>query len=63
MSIIPQEDVQQTILVARQVFPEAIPSVSASESEAKASEDIPAASADEEKEEEREMSFPQSLIQ
>ena len=53
MSSIPEEDVQHTSSVARQVFPEAIPSVTASESEAKDAEDIPAASADEEREEER----------
>ena len=55
MSSIPEEGVQNTSSVARQVFPEAIPSVTAQESEAKAAEDIPAASADEEKEEECEV--------
>jgi hypothetical protein len=42
------------------VFPEAIPSVSASESEAKVTEDIPAALAEEEKEEEGEATLPAS---
>ena len=51
MTSIPEEDVQHHNSVARQVFPEATPSMSASESEAKAAEDIPAASAEEEKEE------------
>ena len=37
------------------MFPEATPSASASESEAKAAEDIPAALADEGKEEERDV--------
>ena len=54
MSSIPEEDVQPTGSVARQVFPDAIPSATAHESKAKPAEDIPAASADEEKEEERE---------
>ena len=54
MSSIPEGEVQQSS-VARQVFPEATPTVNVSESEAKAAEDIPAASADEEKEEEREV--------
>lgn len=54
MTSIPEEDVQHHSSVARQVFPEATPSASSSESEAKAAEDIPAASAEEEKEEEKE---------
>ena len=49
MSSIPEEDVQNTNSVARQVFLEATPSATAQESEAKEAEDIPAASADEEK--------------
>ena len=49
MSSIPEEDVQNTSSTARQVFPKAILSVSAQESEAKVAEDIPAASADEER--------------
>ena len=49
MSSIPEEDVQPTGSVARQVFPDAIPSVTAHESEAKVAEDFLAASADEEK--------------
>ena len=53
MSSIPEEEVQHTSSVARQVFPKATPSASASESEAKTAEDIPAASAEEEKEEEK----------
>ena len=60
MSSIPKEDVQQTSSVARQVFPEVIPSTSAHESEAKVAEDILAASADKEKEEEREVIPPAS---
>ena len=50
MSSIPEEEVQHTSSVARQVFPEATPSATASESEAKTAEDIPAASAKEERE-------------
>lgn len=50
MSSIPEEDVQPTGSVARQVFPNAIPSATAQESKAKAAEDIPAASTDEERE-------------
>ena len=61
MSIIPNEDVQQQISVARQVFPDAIPFVSAQESEAKVAEDIPAASADEGIQEEHEV-IPPLLI-
>ena len=53
MTSIPEEDVQHNSSVARQVFPEATPSASASESEAKAAEDIPAASADERQEDVR----------
>ena len=45
MSSIPKEDVQNISLVARQVFPEAIPLVSVQESEAKVVEEILAASA------------------
>ena len=59
MSSIPEEDVQPNSSVARQVFHEATPSASASESEAKASEDILSASADN-KEEEREATPPAS---
>nr|XP_020159594.1 uncharacterized protein LOC109744859 [Aegilops tauschii subsp. strangulata] len=55
MSSIPQEDVQHTSSLARQVFPEVIPSESAHESEAKTAEDILVASADEEREEERDV--------
>ena len=40
--------------VARQVFPEATPTTTASESDAKVAEDIPATSVDEDKQEERE---------
>ena len=46
MSIIPAGEVQPNS-VARQVFPEATPTMNVSESEAKAVEDIPAASAKE----------------
>ena len=49
MSSIPEGEVQQSS-VARQVFPEATPTVIVSKSEAKAAEDITAASADEENE-------------
>ena len=58
MSSIPEEDVQNTSSVRHQVFPEAIPSMTAQESKAKAAEDILAASADEEKEEDREVIPP-----
>ena len=52
MSSIPEREVQQSS-VAREVFPEATPTVNVSESEAKAAKDIPAASAEEERREER----------
>ena len=61
MSSIPEEDVQQQSSVARQVFPDAIPSSSAQESEAKVAEDIPAASVVEVQEENRE-AIPQQVI-
>ena len=51
MSSIPEEDVHTTTSVARQVFPEAIPSDTAQESKVKEAEDILAASADEIEEE------------
>ena len=61
MTSIPEEDVQHTSLAASQVFPVAIPSVSAFESAAKSTEDIPAATAnEEEKEDEREATPPAS---
>lgn len=60
MLSIPEEDVQPTSSVARQVFPDAIPSETAHESEAKAAEDIPAASADEDKEDDQEVIPPAS---
>ena len=46
---VPEGEVHQQS-VARQVFPEATPTVNVSESEAKTAKDIPAASADEEEE-------------
>ena len=52
MSSVPAGEVQPHS-VARQAFPEATPTVSVSESEAKAAEDNPAASADDERQEER----------
>ena len=58
MSSIPKEDVQPTGSVARQVFPDAIPSAIAHESEAKAAEDILAASADEEERKEERVATP-----
>ena len=60
MSSIPEEDVQPTGSVARQVFSDATPCATASESEAKTVEDIPAASAEGEREEEREATPPSS---
>ena len=59
MSSILEGEVQQSS-VAREVFPEATPSATASESEAKTAKDIPAASAEEEREEEREATPPAS---
>ena len=50
MSSIPEKDVHATSSTTCQVFPEAIPSETAQESEAKEAEDIPAASTDEEEE-------------
>src|SRR4051812_38401223 len=59
MSSNPEEDVHTTSSVARQVFPEAIPTVTAQESEAKEAEDIQVALADEREEEEyREVILP-----
>ena len=51
MPTIPEEDVHITSSVARQVFPEAIPSDTTQESKAKEAEHIPAASAKENEEE------------
>ena len=50
MSSIPKEDVHTTSSVARQVFPEAIPSDTTQETEAKDAKDILAVSADEDEE-------------
>ena len=50
MSTIPEGEAHHTSSVARQVFPEATPSTTSSESEAKTAEDISAASAEEERE-------------
>ena len=52
LSSVPEGEVPHQS-VARQVFPEATPTVNVSESEAKAAEDIPAASAADNQEEER----------